>query len=955
MRVVAGIVFALCLTACGNAPTQEQASLQQETTDALQPVAGASDPRAFRYLTLPNQLPVLLVSDPAADKAAAALDVAVGSGSDPIDRLGLAHYLEHMLFLGTDKYPNPDDYQQFIANHGGSQNAYTSFDHTNYFFDIAADQLEGGLDRFAQFFIAPRFDPQYVAREINAVHSEYSSKMLDDFRRGYDVFKQQLNPRHPMAKFSVGSLESLAADGDYQALRNQLMAFYQQHYSANKMRLVVYGAESLDTLQGWVEEKFSAIPNYQRGDIVIREPLFTAGALPVRVGVVPHRALRRLNLSFPVPDTQSEYTSKPFSYIGEVLGHEGEGSLLSHLKQQGWVDALSAGQSVQYRGGGMFAINMDLTPAGETNIDQIVAAVFSAVNMLVEGGVKSSLFLEQATISEQAFANREPQSPMGEVSQWASDMHDFAPRDILRGHYLLTTFDAERIRELLTYIRPDNMLLTHTSPSIEAAQQSPYFAAPYRVDPVSVDVLATWRQPPVIAAIKPPQANPFIGEHRLVEVLPAYTSKPELFIEEPGMQLWFVQDDVFRVPKGQMIIRLTRPAMAQLPARDVVLMDLMARLVSDRFNEFAYPAQIAGVSFHVLGGTKGLDIRLGGFSSGHSVLLREVLASVQRADVDERRFDRLVQDFREELQRALVDKPFRQIMRRASQLLLSPSQDLAENLAALQHLKADDLSRFMREINDAWQIEAMLAGNYSPQQAGDVADQLRALLPAKREMFQPPKVSVMALDCATPCIEQWAVDDNDSAVLVYLQGRDSSDLASVDMAILANMMQSPFFQSLRTDQQLGYIVGAYPYAMHGYPGLALLVQSPSASVDTMLAAINAFNQAFLAGEKDAVCQNFALSAAAVVTQLTEKPKNFAEQVGEYWQDLQYGELGFNSKQRLATLASQRECGAWLGESERVLSESYPRRMVLAAAGENSPKIDKKLPNIAWTSTAMGRN
>lgn len=956
MRVVAGIVFALCLTACGNTPTQDQAALQQrETTGAIQPISGASDPRAFRYLTLPNQLPVLLVSDPSADKAAAALDVAVGSGSDPADRLGLAHYLEHMLFLGTDKYPNPDDYQQFIANHGGSQNAYTSFDHTNYFFDIAADQLEGGLDRFAQFFISPRFEPQYVAREINAVHSEYSSKMLDDFRRGYDVFKQQLNPKHPMAKFSVGSLESLAADDDYEALRNQLIGFYEQHYSANKMRLVVYGAESLDTLQGWVEDKFSAIPNYQRADIVINEPLFAPGALPVRVGVVPHRALRRLNLSFSVPDTHSEYTSKPFSYIGEVMGHEGEGSLLSYLKQQGWVDALSAGQSVQYRGGGMFAINMDLTPAGEKNIDQIVAAVFSAVNMLVEGGVQSSLFLEQATISEQAFANREPQSPMGEVSQWASDMHEFSPRDILRGHYLLTTFDAERIRELLTYIRPDNMLLTHTSQGIEASQQSPYFAAPYRVDQVSPDVLSMWRQPPAIVAIKPPQANPFIGEHRLVDVLPAYTAKPELLIEEPGMQLWFVQDDVFKVPKGQMIIRLTKPGMTQLPARDAVLMDLMARLVSDRLNEFAYPAEIAGVSFHVLGGVKGFDIRLGGFTSGHHVLLKEVLASVQLADVDVKRFDRLVQDFQEELQRALVDKPFRQIMRRASQLLLSPSQNLAENLVVLQDLRADDLSRFMREINDAWQIEAMLAGNYSLQQAGSVADQLRALLPATREMFRAPRVSVVALDCGTPCLEQWAVDDNDSAVLVYLQGRDSSDLARVDLAILANMMQSPFFQSLRTDQQLGYIVGAYPYAMHGYPGLALLVQSPSASVDKMLAAIDAFNRAFLAGDEETLCQDFALSAAAVVTQLTEKPKNFAEQVSAYWQDLQYGELSFNSQQRLAALASQRECRAWLSESELVLSGSYPRRLVLAAAGKNSPKIEKKLQDFVFKPIAMGRN
>ncbi|MEH6466886.1 MAG: insulinase family protein, partial [Porticoccus sp.] len=153
-------------------------------------VRSDSDHSEYRYLRLPNQLQVLLVSDKKADKAVAALDVFVGSSHDPVQRQGLAHFLEHMLFLGTDRYPEADEYQAFISQHGGRHNAYTSFDHTNYFFDINPGDLEPALDRFSRFFVAPLFNAEYVEREKNAVHSEYKARIKNDYRRQLNVFSE---------------------------------------------------------------------------------------------------------------------------------------------------------------------------------------------------------------------------------------------------------------------------------------------------------------------------------------------------------------------------------------------------------------------------------------------------------------------------------------------------------------------------------------------------------------------------------------------------------------------------------------------------------------------------------------------------------------------------------------------------------------------------------------------
>ena len=70
-----------------------------------------SDAREYRALLLPNQLRVLLISDKSSNRAAAALDVHVGSFSDPADVPGIAHFAEHMCFLGTEKYPDETDFR----------------------------------------------------------------------------------------------------------------------------------------------------------------------------------------------------------------------------------------------------------------------------------------------------------------------------------------------------------------------------------------------------------------------------------------------------------------------------------------------------------------------------------------------------------------------------------------------------------------------------------------------------------------------------------------------------------------------------------------------------------------------------------------------------------------------------------------------------------------------------
>ena len=107
------------------------------------------DDRAYRFIKLKNDLRCLLVSDKDLEQSACCMYVNVGSLHDPTHVNGLAHFLEHMLFLGTKKYPVENSYSQYILKNGGMKNAATSEDHTYYYFNIKNEAFPGAVDIFS--------------------------------------------------------------------------------------------------------------------------------------------------------------------------------------------------------------------------------------------------------------------------------------------------------------------------------------------------------------------------------------------------------------------------------------------------------------------------------------------------------------------------------------------------------------------------------------------------------------------------------------------------------------------------------------------------------------------------------------------------------------------------------------------------------------------------------------
>ena len=196
----------------------------------------------------------------AVKKAAAALSVGVGHFTDPWSLQGLSHYLEHMLFMGSERFPDENDYDAFLTAHGGTSNACTEEECTTFHFgkppcvpaachaawqpaahsrgsppppalaaDVKPDALRPALERFAQFFIQPLVKADALEREVQAVDNEFLGVLQSDGCRGLQLRCHTAREGHLFRKFGWGNRKSLVDDPAAAGIdvRQALLRYYK--------------------------------------------------------------------------------------------------------------------------------------------------------------------------------------------------------------------------------------------------------------------------------------------------------------------------------------------------------------------------------------------------------------------------------------------------------------------------------------------------------------------------------------------------------------------------------------------------------------------------------------------------------------------------------------------------------------------------------------------------------
>ncbi|MGB0467833.1 MAG: insulinase family protein [Pontibacterium sp.] len=867
-------------------------------------IKSPNDQRQYLDFTLPNTMKVLVISDPDSKKAAASLNVGVGSNANPEARAGLAHFLEHMLFLGTEKYPQAGEYQRFISAHGGSHNAYTAFENTNYFFDITADHLTPALDRFAQFFISPLFTEKYVNRERNAVHSEYQAKIRDDGRRSYAVTKQVFNPHHSYSQFTVGSLETLA-DTKESKVRDDLIRFYQQYYSANLMTLVVLGPQSVDALKMLVEEKFSAVPDRQATAYVNPVSLFKKDQLPQQLNIKTLKDLRYLSLTFPLPEVRSHWRTKPLSYIGSLVGYEGAGSLLSALKTRGWATGLSASTGIDLPAESSFQVTISLTPEGLKHQQAITRLFFEYIALIKKGGVQQALYLEESQLSQIQFRFQERSEPMQYVSHLSHQLHRYPADEVIRAPYRLETFDATLIQSYLSHITPENMLQTAEAREVETNQQDPWYNAEFQSAALSQAQVTMLKHPLEAPDLFIRGKNPFVAGNLDLKTQestkPQSKQQPEVLLQKEGLTLWHHQDNSFKTPRANLFFSVMSDQ-ANQSARAAVLTSLYTRMVKEQLNESLYDAYIAGLSTDIYPHLKGFSVRLSGYNDKLPVLLEQVVRTLKTPAFTADRFRVIKQQYSDQLANAKKDKPFNQTINEIFQLLL-PRWSNKDKQDALALIHFEDLQAFAPLLLAETELRILSHGNLHKDDATGFATTIARHLLTQAKTKPLADTPVVLLDKNRSFTQTLDLPHNDSAISVYFQGSDSRVKTRAEFAVLSELMSSPFYNRLRTEQQLGYVVFETPLPLQKAPGLAFVVQSPTTDPLALEAHINNFIHAM--DKQIQALDNNQLEGykRSVISRVLKDENSLSARTVRYWHQIDRNKGDFLSREALAKAIS----------------------------------------------------
>lgn len=805
-----------------------------------------TDNRSYRLIKLEsNDLHVLLINVPGADKSAASLDVNVGSFADKEYGIpGLAHFCEHLLFMGTEKYPEENEYSRYLSHHSGHSNAYTSAEHTNYYFQVSSEYLEGALDRFSQFFISPLFSNSCKDREINAVDSENKKNLQNDMWRLYQLDKSKSNLEHPYNGFSTGNYQTLHVEPTSKDInvRDILLEFYKSHYSSNIMSLVILGKEDLDTLSSFAVEKFSTVPNksFPRPNYdgkVIYNPENLTKLLKAK----PIKDDHKLELSFMIPhDLDDKWSIKPDGYYSHLLGHESKGSILYYLKEKGWVTELSSGNMKVCQGNSLFILEFDLTPQGLDHWEEIVVTVFEYLKLIKENDPKQWIWNEISNISKVNFKFRQKTDASSTVSKMSNSLYKFIDGNI-PPQYLLSSgisreFNSEEIKKYGEYLNPENFRISLVSQSLEGLNdKEKWYGTEHSYEDISQDLLAAIKSVQHNSNLHYPIPNEFIPEN--FDILKPKSESPLLnpyLIEDTEkIQVWFKQDDRFEIPKAtiEMVIHL--------PSSNVDVISstysaLISELIEDDLNQITYYASLVGLKVNINSWRQGFNIEVYGYNDKLPELAEVVLKKFMNFKPSKERFEAIKFKLSQNLKNFGYNLGYNQIGTHFLLLVNDKTYTHEEKLKVLQDISFNDVYEF--STKKIWEqgifVETLVHGNYDISKTREISQFISKHIKEIKliEDVSSIRLQNYVLQPKETIRYELALKDTEninSCIEYYFQISPNGDDTKLRVLtdLLGTIIREPSFNQLRTKEQLGYVVFSGVKLGRTSLGFRVLVQS----------------------------------------------------------------------------------------------------------------------------------
>ncbi|ODQ67629.1 hypothetical protein NADFUDRAFT_32410, partial [Nadsonia fulvescens var. elongata DSM 6958] len=923
-----------------------------------------TDKRKYRTVKLKNELEVLIIQHfdiSVTARAAVSLSVNTGSFNDPASIPGLAHFCEHLLFMGSRKYPSENAYSNYLARGAGISNAYTTGELTNFHFEINDSHLEGMLDIFSQFFVSPLFLKSCQDREVRSVDSEHKKNMGIDHRRFWQLSRIMANPAHPFSRFTTGDLQTLSKIPEFEGIdvRKELIKYYTEYYSANRMKIVISSSLPLDQLQSMAIKYFSVIvnKNLMSKPSYSAIPMFTPVQLQTILKTVPIMATRLVRLDFPVSDKASNYKVKPYKYFVYLIGHEGPGSVYSFLKSKNWVTSLYASANDLAKGYGMFQIEVGLTVEGIRQYEGVILALFQYINFVAnETRIQKWIFDEVQKMSLNEFTFKQSSANLfTDVANIADSflLDGYPLEHLISGPYLLYEYNAEIIWKYGQQLNWRNFKVLLIAPELSNVCISiePYFKNEYvysRLSSIFIGRIKGYKNSNAHFAL--PEPNKFIPVNfdLIIDTFKEKTvsihhkTSLSLIKHDNSMKLWY-KCDCFNTPMGCVFVEFINPS-AHMTPYSSVLTELFSELANEHLNQLAYSAIISGLNSQVEFSARGFQIKIHGFNDKITVLLQIALKALTTLEINDNSFSLIKEKLLKKYDGIQMDMPFIQMMCMTPYILDEKQWSPEEMSLELKQVTKEKLQTFIPMLTERCSLEILVHGNFTKREAIKIGTLVvystnpvtipQSLQIDRRSYILPRgKSFVYSVDTA-------GHRNLSNAVQLYLQIGPINNIAIRALTgLLDQFLRNPAFYHLRSKEQLGYIVHSVPTYSRAMVGFSITVQTEKNS-DFVENRIESFLKRMeyklekLSNEEFIACVNGFISENKI------KAQNLFEETNRIWAKFQNNFYDFTKESDECTFAKGIQKAEFIQFYKHYISPTSFRRAKLSIHLKSKTKMNE---------------
>ncbi|MGR7761743.1 pitrilysin [Klebsiella aerogenes] len=854
------------------------------------------DPRHYQAIRLQNGMVVLLVSDPQAVKSLSALVVPVGSLQDPADHQGLAHYLEHMTLMGSQKYPQPDSLAEFLKMHGGSHNASTAPYRTAFYLEVENDALNGAVDRLADAIAAPLLDKKYAERERNAVNAELTMARTRDGMRMAQVSAETINPAHPASQFSGGNLDTLS-DKPGSPVLDALHAFRDRWYSANLMKAVIYSNKPLPELASIAAATYGRVPNHDISKPEITVPVVTDAQKGIVIHYVPTMPRKVLRVEFRIDNNSAQFRSKTDELVTYMIGNRSPGTLSDWLQKQGLAEGIRADSDPAVNGNsGVLAISATLTDKGLAHRDEVTAAIFSYLNLLRTQGIDKRYFDELAHVLELDFRYPSINRDMDYVEWLADTMIRVPVEHVLDVVNIADRYDAQAIKDRLAMMTPQNARIWYISPN-EPHNKTAYFVnAPYQVDKISARTFADWQQKSAAIKLQLPTLNPYIpDDFTLIKSDKAYPH-PELIVDEPTLRVVYAPSQYFASePKADVSLVLRNPQ-AMDSARRQVMFALNDYLAGIALDQLSNQAAVGGISFST-GANNGLMVNANGYTQRLPQLFTALLDGYFSYTPTEEQLEQAKSWYAQMMDSADKGKAYDQAIMPIQMLSQVPYFERKTRRDLLPSITLKEVINYRDNLKARGRPELLVIGNMSARQSTDLARQIQKQLGADGNEWCRNKD--VLIDSKQLAMFEKAGSSTDSALAAVFAPPNVDEYSSMAASsLLGQIIQPWFYNQLRTEEQLGYAVFAFSMNVGRQWGMGFLLQSSDKQPAFLWQRFQAFFPTAEAKLRAMKPEEFAQIQQAAISQMLQAPQTLSEEASKLSKDFDRGNMRFDSRDKV---------------------------------------------------------